>query len=141
MEGARLATYVNFFRLAPARDAIRGETLYAHRVRGESFGIIAEKDDRREGYSTEYYYTFPKKNSIKFPLFFSKFHAERFAERLPNKDELAVFGLPQHKLRILIAIMELRDMKLGLVHECPDEMGWINVVQTDFRQLKKEYLL
>jgi hypothetical protein len=122
-------------------STIRATCLPDSRCIGEPFWYIAELSDDPDMDGTDTYYAFPETSPVRFPLFFSKRHAEVFWSKLPQKDKYAVFGMPQYKLRFLAAVAVQFKMKMGLVFEAPMENGAIAVTPIDAEQFQQDYLL
>ncbi|MDS7932152.1 restriction endonuclease [Acinetobacter sp. V91_7] len=106
---------------------------------GEPFWFIGELDkDSTEGTGT--YYAFPENSPVKIPLFFSKKHAEIYHTQLPDKENFAVFGMPQYKLNGLLAFAIPQKVKFGLVRTIYDD-GKVALEPISATNLKDEYLL
>lgn len=109
---------------------------------GEPFWCLAEYGkDKLE--STGTYYAFPEGLEFNLPLFISKKHAESFLDTLPDKERFGVFGLPQYKLRSLVAFAYKDDLKLAIIYGTPLLPGSVRAlpITLDARALHHDYLL
>jgi Restriction endonuclease len=108
---------------------------------GEPFWYLAELSDDPDYEGTGSYVAFPEYMPLKLPLFFSKSHAEAYLRKLPDRQAFGVFGMPQHKLRGLIALALKDNLKFGLVLGPPYADGTIDAIPIDAQQLKDDYLV
>jgi hypothetical protein len=110
---------------------------------GEPFWCIAELGDSSDGQSTGTYYAFPAGSPFNFPLFISKKHAEAFRRTLPDAELYGVFGLPQYKLRALVAFAYKDNLKLAIVYGAPLVPGSVRAlpIELDAKTLKEDFLL
>lgn len=110
---------------------------------GEPFWCIAEIDNSSDGQSNGSYYALPPKSPFTLPLFISKRHAEAYRRYLPDADKLGVFGLPQYKLRSLIAFAYKDKLTFGIVYGAPLMSGSVQMlpITLDAKTLKEDYLL
>lgn len=107
---------------------------------GEPFWYVAELSaDPNEGTGT--YYAFPEGCPVQIPLFLAKSHAEVVRNSLPDKEHFGVFGMPQYKLRGLLAFAVPQKVVLGLVLSKPKPTGEIEVRPISAEQLRDEYLV
>lgn len=107
---------------------------------GEPFWCIAELAGN-DGESSGTYYAFPAGGEVNVPLFISKRHAEELRSTLPDRDRFGVFGLPQYKLRSLLAFAYKDSLKLGIVYGSPVAYGSVRVLPIDAKTLHNDYLL
>jgi len=107
---------------------------------GEPFWYIAElSGDPTEGTGT--YYAFPKGSPVHVPLFFSKIHAQAYHAQLPDKKLYGVFGMPQYKLRGLLAFAVPQKIVFGIIIGMPLLGGEVKLMPVGAEQLRVEYLL
>ena len=109
---------------------------------GEPFWCIAEIDGDA-GESNGVYYAFPHGLPFNLPLFISKRHAEAYRRSLPDADTFGVYGLPQYKLRSLIAFAYKDRLKLAIVYGAPLVPGSVKAlpITLDAKTLKEDFLL
>lgn len=110
---------------------------------GEPFWCIAELGSGSDGQSTGTYCAFPPGSPFNFPLFISKRHAEAYRCSLPDGDRFGVFGLPQYKLRSLIAFAYKDKLKLAIVYGAPLVPGSVKALPIilDAKTLQEDYFL
>ncbi|WP_261508766.1 restriction endonuclease [Burkholderia multivorans] len=110
---------------------------------GEPFWCIAELHAGSDGESNGTYYAFPSGFPFNLPVFISKRHAEAFRRSLPDGDRFGVFGLPQYKLRALIAFAYKAKLKLAIVYGAPLVPGSVKALPLilDAKTLKEDFLL
>jgi Restriction endonuclease len=110
---------------------------------GEPFWCIAELHAGSDGESSGTYYAFPPGLPFNIPLFISKKHAEAYRHSLPDADRFGVFGLPQYKLRALIAFAYKDQLKFAIVYGDPLGSGKVTAfpITLDARTLKEDFLL
>ncbi len=107
---------------------------------GEPFWYIAElSDNPNEGTGT--YYAFPKGSSVNIPLFVSKKHAEAYRQLLSDREHFGVFGMPQYKLRGLLAFALKEKLKFGIIYDYPLDAGALKLLPLNAAKLKEDYLL
>lgn len=118
-------------------------TLFIHEpdLVGEPFWCIAELGNAADGQSTGTYWAFPNEFPVNVPLFFSKRHAEAYRHALRDADRFQVYGLPQYKLRSLIAFGFMHSLTFGLVEGEPDEAGRYEVRPRSPRRVMEDFLL
>ena len=106
---------------------------------GEPFWFIGELSNNST-MGTGTYNAFPKNSPADIPLFFSKKHAELYHNQLPDKERYAVFGMPQYKLKGLLAFAVPQEVKFGLIRKVYDN-GEVSINIISANELKNEYLL
>lgn len=122
-------------------SSIRATFIPDSRCVGEPFWYIAELSTDPEIEGTGNYYALPEHCPVKIPLFISRTHAEAHRLRLPDKSSWGVFGMPQYKLRALVAFGFKDKLKFGLVVGPPYPDGQIAAMPISAEQLKSDYLL
>lgn len=122
---------------------ITSQLIHEPALMGEPFWCIAELSDNSNGHSTGTYCAFPKGFPFNIPLFISKWHAEAYRGSLPDAERFAVFGLPQYKLRPLIAFAYMYKLTFAVVYGPPDKPGTVKAfpMTLDAKTLKEDYLL
>lgn len=109
---------------------------------GEPFWCIAELDGDAGSESNGVYCATPPGLPFNVPLFVSKRHAQAYRHSLPDADKFGVFGLPQYKLRALIALANLDRIKFAIVYGAPDLSGKVMALPTmGGNALKEDFLL
>lgn len=106
---------------------------------GEPFWYIAEVS-KEDFEGTGNYYAF-KDGPVKILLFISQRHATAYLKLLPDQSELRVFGMPQYKLDVLLALSIPQKVVFGLVFNYPDENGNVAVTPITAARLKTDFLL
>lgn len=110
---------------------------------GEPFWCIARLGSDGDGQSSGTYYAFPSGSPFHIPLFISKRHAEAFRRTLPDAITFRVYGLPQYKLRSLVAFAYKDKLKLAIIYGEPLVPGSVRAlpIPLDAKMLKEDYLL
>lgn len=107
---------------------------------GEPFWCIAELSDN-PSQGTGVYFALPPDCPLRLPLFLSRKHAIALHQRLPDKEEYGVFGLPQYKLRGMLMFALIQNMQFGIVIGPPLPDGRLEMLAVDAKTLRDEYLL
>lgn len=108
---------------------------------GEPFWYIAELSDNDLSEGTGSYYAFPEGSPVKIPLYISKQHALAYLQGIPDKEHFGVFGMPQYKLRGLLALSIQANPTFGIICGYPFPDGKIAALPIDAKTLRNDYLV
>jgi len=108
---------------------------------GEPFWVIAERGDTPENLSTGTYYAPHIEGQPTIPLFISKKHAETYLKNVADRDNWAVFGMPQYKLKVLFRLAKLGNVKFAIVQGPPESNGCISLRDIPLEELESDFIV
>lgn len=120
---------------------IKHSALHEPDLIGEPFWVIAERGNTEENLSTGNYYA-PQINEYPtIPLFISRKYAESCLSRISDRELWAVFGIPQHKLKVLIEFAKLGSVRFAIVQGAPEPSGSIALRDISVKDLEIDFIV
>lgn len=108
---------------------------------GEPFWIIAERSNSSTQHSTGSYHAPVADGRPTVPLFLSKRYAELYLAKLNGRELWSVYGMPQYKLKVFLALAKLHDLNIAIVYAPPESNGTISAVKTSVSELERDFIV
>lgn len=120
---------------------IKHSALHEPNLIGEPFWVIAECGNTEENLSTGNYYAPRIDGSPMIPLFISKKYAQSCLSSISNRELWAVFGMPQHKLKVLIGFAKAGSVRFSIVQGAPEPNGNLALREISVKSLEIDFIV